>query len=129
MLPELFRQMFRTPATNTFPAKYLPPSVTEFLGKVGAGQATMHPPIPTPPDFRGKITYNRDTCIGCQLCTKICPANAIQFLPETKRIRIWVNQCIFCSQCTDMCPKGSLQMSSEFLLADENRYAENLIVE
>ena len=129
MIPELFRQMFRTPATNLFPAKYLPPSITEFLGNVAAGQAAMNPPVKTPPGFRGKITYDRDGCTGCQLCTKICPSNAIEFIPETKRIRIWVNQCVFCAQCTNICPKGGLTMSDEFLLADEDRYSENLIVE
>jgi formate hydrogenlyase subunit 6/NADH:ubiquinone oxidoreductase subunit I len=40
-----------------------------------------------------------------------------------------VDQCIFCSQCTDICPKGGLRMTDEFLLATEDRYAENLIVE
>jgi ferredoxin len=128
MFPELVRQLFRTPATNKFPAKYLPPTITGFLRDVGAGKAAMVPPVPTPPMFRGKITYQRDGCIGCGLCSKICPAHAIELLP-TKRIRIWVDQCIFCSQCTNICPKGSLSMSDGFLLADENRYSENLIVE
>jgi NAD(P)H-quinone oxidoreductase subunit I len=129
MFPELLKQLFRTPATNTFPAKYLPPSVTGFLKKVGAGQATLVPPVQTPPKFRGKIEYQRDGCIGCSLCVKVCPSNAIELLEETKRIRIWVDQCIFCSQCTDICPKGGLRMTDAFLLADEDRYSENLIVE
>jgi NAD(P)H-quinone oxidoreductase subunit I len=129
MFPELLKQLFRTPATNRFPAKYLPPSVTGFLEKVAAGQATLEPPVQTPPKFRGKIEYQRDGCIGCSLCVKVCPSNAIELLEETKRIRIWVDQCIFCSQCTDICPKGGLRMTDEFLLATEDRYAENLIVE
>jgi NAD(P)H-quinone oxidoreductase subunit I len=129
MIPELLRQLFRTPATNKFPAKYLPPSVTKYLEKVGKGEATLNPPIPIPPKFRGKISYDRDGCIGCGLCVRICPANAIELIKETKRIRIWVDQCIFCSQCTDICPKGGLRMTEEYLLADEDRYSENLIVE
>jgi len=129
MFPELMRQLFRTPATNRFPAKYLPPSVTRFLAAVGEGRATLVPPVPTPPRFRGKITYDRDSCIGCGLCVKVCPSNAIELLPETKRIRIWVGQCIFCSQCTNICPKDSLSMTGEFLLAGEDRYADDLIVE
>lgn len=129
MFPELLRQLFRKPATNRFPATYLPPSVTGFLKKVSAGEAAIVPPVVLPPNFRGKIEYRRDGCIGCQLCTKICPSNAIEFLEDTKRIRIWVDQCIFCSQCTDICPKGGLVMTDAFLLADEDRYSENLIVE
>ncbi|MCU0632468.1 MAG: 4Fe-4S binding protein [Methanolinea sp.] len=129
LFPELIRQLFREPATNRFPAKYLPPSVTGFLKDVGAGKATLIPPVPTPPRFRGKITYKSDCCIGCGLCVKVCPSHAIELIPDTKQIRVWVGQCIFCSQCTSICPKGGLSMTDEFLLADEDRYSENLIVE
>jgi NAD(P)H-quinone oxidoreductase subunit I len=129
MIPELLKQLFKTPATNAFPAKYLPPSVTGFLAKVGRGEAEIHPPVPVPKDFRGRITYDPEGCTGCSLCAKVCPAHAIEVLKDEKRIRIYVSQCIFCSQCTDICPKGSLAMSEEFLLADEDRYADHLIVE
>lgn len=129
MLPELLKQLFLEPATNAFPAKYLPPSITEYLQKVSKGEATLHPPVPIPPNFRGKIVYERSGCTGCTLCIKVCPAHAIDLLPETKRMRIWVSQCIFCSQCTDICPKGGLSMGGEFLIADEDRFSDNLIVE
>jgi len=129
IFPELVRQLFREPATNKFPAKYLPPSITAFLKDVGAGKAAIVPPVPTPPLFRGKICYQRDCCIGCGLCVKVCPSHAIELIPDTKQIRVWVGQCIFCSQCTSICPKGGLSMGTEFLLADEDRYSENLIVE
>ncbi|HUU76594.1 MAG TPA: 4Fe-4S dicluster domain-containing protein [Methanoregulaceae archaeon] len=129
LIPELLRQLFRKPATNLFPAKYQPPSVTGFLQSVAAGKAELNPPVATPQNFRGKIEYQRDGCIGCSLCVKVCPSYAIELLPETKRIRIWVDQCIFCSQCNDICPKGGLRMTDEFLLATEDRYSENLIVE
>jgi Membrane bound hydrogenase subunit mbhN len=129
MIREILSQVFRTPATNPFPSRFLPPSVTEFLKKVGAGEATINPPVATPPHFRGKIVYDRDGCIGCNLCIRVCPAHAIEFIPETKRIRIYITQCVFCSQCNDICPKGVLTMSPEFLLGTENRYAESQIVE
>lgn len=129
MVPEVLRQIFRRPATNAFPAKYLPPSVTAFLARVAGGEAAVHPPVAVPPAFRGKIVYDREACIGCKTCTTVCPAHAIEFLPGTKKVRIYVTQCCFCSQCNDVCPKGALRMSTEFLLADEDRYSENLIVE
>jgi NAD(P)H-quinone oxidoreductase subunit I len=129
MVPELIRQLLSNPATNKFPAKYLPPSITDYLRLVKEGKASMNPPIGVPPNFRGKIVYERDACTGCTLCVRVCPSNAIEVLPETKRMRIWITQCIFCSQCTDACPKNGLRMSEEFLLADEDRFSEQLIVE
>lgn len=125
----VLRQLFKKPATNLFPAKNLPPSITGFLEAVAAGKATINPPVQTPPNFRGKITYDRDTCIGCKMCIRVCPAHAIEFLADTKRVRIWINQCVFCSQCNVVCPKSCLHMSSEFLLATEDRFAESQIVE
>lgn len=129
LVPELVRQLFRRPATNRFPAKYLPPSIRAFLRDVQAGRAAVNPPVPTPPRFRGKIAYDRDSCIGCTLCVKVCPAHAIEFIPDIKKIRVWVDQCIFCSQCTSICPKSCLSITDAFLLAGEDRYAEDLIVE
>jgi NAD(P)H-quinone oxidoreductase subunit I len=128
-VPMVLKQLLKKPATNLFPAKHLPPSITEYLKNVSAGKAVINPPIATPVKFRGKIVYDRDTCIGCKICIRVCPANAIEFLPETKRIRIWVTQCIFCSQCNDACPKNCLSMSSDFLLATEDRFSEGQIVE
>jgi ferredoxin len=125
----VLRQLVKKPATNFFPAKNLPPSITGFLEAVAGGKAAIIPPVQIPPKFRGKIVYDRDTCIGCKMCNRVCPANAIEFLPDTKRVRIWITQCIFCGQCTDACPKDCLHMSDEFLLATEDRFAESQIVE
>ena len=79
----LIKQLFGKPATNPFPVKHMPRSVTAVLQKVAAGQAAIHPPIPTPKDLRGKIAYDREKCIGCGLCVRVCPASVIQlYVPE-----------------------------------------------
>lgn len=125
----LFKQLFSKPATNPFPVKYMPKSVTGLLEKVGRGEARINPPVPVPDDLRGKLTYDREKCIGCQLCIKVCPASVIKFKPEEKKIRIYVARCVFCHQCVDVCPTGALGQSSEFLLADTDRFSPNLIIE
>lgn len=129
ILGTLMKQLLRRPATNPFPVKHMPRSVTKVLSKVAAGQAAIHPPVATPKDLRGKIAYDREKCIGCKLCIRVCPASVIRFLPEDKKIRMYVAHCTFCAQCVDACPTNALATTEEFLLADTDRYSENLIVQ
>lgn len=141
---ELIRQLFRKPATNKFPVKYTPKSVTEVVKKVEKGEVKINPPIEIPPNYRGKISYDRDKCTGCNLCVKVCPAKAVEPVPDEKtvifhekegaklaapmKIKIYVSRCTFCSQCVDVCPRKCLSMSNNFLLANPDRFADELIV-
>jgi len=129
MLPRVFAQLFKKPWTNKFPAKYQPNNTTKYLADVQAGKAKINPPIETPPGFRGKIQYDKEKCIGCKLCIKVCPTDAIEYKPEEKKIKIYLARCAFCSQCTDVCPVKCLSMSDEFLLAGTDPYEKDLIVE
>ena len=145
MLTEVWKLLFKRPFTNRFPAKYAPKNTHNFIGKVQSGKAKIVPPISTPPDFRGKINYDMDKCVGCGLCIKVCPTKAIEFrrcekaeilhckegakLVAPMKIRIYVSRCCFCAQCVDICPKKCLSMSDEFLLANEDKLDPALIVD
>jgi len=129
MLPSVFAQLFKKPWTNKFPAKYAPANTTKFLKDVGEGKAKINPPVEVPKNFRGKIQYDKEKCIGCKLCIKVCPCEAIEFKPDEKKIKIYVSRCCFCSQCNDICPANCLSMSDEFLLADADLNSKDLIVE
>jgi formate hydrogenlyase subunit 6/NADH:ubiquinone oxidoreductase subunit I len=144
MFFELFRQLFKKPATNKFPVKYTPPSVIKLLEKVKLGKLKINPPIELPPEFRGKISYEIEKCTGCASCTKVCPSNAIELVEAEKavlfhekegarlaapmKIKIYVSRCSFCSQCVEVCPRKCLKMTTEFLLADYDKYSDNLVV-
>ena len=124
----LLKQLLLTPATNKFPAKYAPKSATGFLNKVQKDTKLLNPPVEVPPNFRGKISLNRDKCTGCQLCIKVCPTKAIEFMPEEKKVKIFVSRCCFCAQCNDICPTGALSMTDEFMLSSYDKYADELVV-
>lgn len=124
----ILKQLFQKPATNIFPAKYAPKSTLSFLDRVAKQEVKLHPPITVPPRFRGKIAYDRENCSGCQQCYKICPTHAIEWLPEEKKIRVFISRCCFCAQCVDVCPVNTLAMTEEFLLASYDKYADELVI-
>ena len=47
------------------------------------------------------IRVIEDQCIGCKICTKVCPTNAIAM--EGKLATITVEQCTFCGSCVSAC--------------------------
>lgn len=124
----IFKQLFNPPSTNLFPVKYAPDSILDALELVGREELTLVDPVPVPPNFRGKIVYDRDACIGCRQCLKVCPSDTIEFLEEDKKVRFLMARCTFCEMCADICPKKCISMSDEFLMATTNKFDANMIV-
>ena len=57
-----------------------------------------------------KYFYVEDTCIGCGLCAKRCPVQAIEI---QKGKPVWVKQqCALCLRCLHHCPKFAIQYGS-----------------
>lgn len=98
MIIEALRQLFIKPATRKYPYVKSSP----------------------PPRFRGRILYHADLCVGCRLCVKDCPAEAVQInkLEDGRFEAVFdLDRCIFCAQCVESCNKQALEVSSEFELA------------
>jgi NAD(P)H-quinone oxidoreductase subunit I len=84
--------------------------------------------------FRGRIHFEFDKCISCEVCVRVCPINLPvvdwEFNKETKKKQlkhysIDFGVCIFCGNCVEYCPTNCLSMTEEYELAAYERHELN----
>jgi NADH-quinone oxidoreductase subunit I len=106
-----------------------------------------HPTIQYPsvkkqhaPRFHGlhelrRYADGKERCIGCELCSSVCPANAITVIgaensPSDRRspgeryaARYEIDElrCIFCGMCEEACPTDAIVLTPRFEMADYRR--------
>jgi formate hydrogenlyase subunit 6/NADH:ubiquinone oxidoreductase subunit I len=102
MLTEVLPYVFRKPVTTRYPRE----------------KAEM------PDHFRGELEATDAQCVGCKICARDCPSNAITITKVGEKkfdVTIDLARCIFCAQCVDSCPRKVLASSTTFELASLDR--------
>ncbi|MCK5311812.1 MAG: 4Fe-4S binding protein [Desulfobacteraceae bacterium] len=56
------------------------------------------------------LVLNQDKCIGCGLCTEVCPHNVFE-LRNKKSTIVDFNACMECGACVNNCPSNALEVS------------------
>jgi NAD(P)H-quinone oxidoreductase subunit I len=84
--------------------------------------------------FRGRIHFEFDKCISCEVCVRVCPINLPivdwEFNKELKKKQlkhysIDFGVCIFCANCVEYCPTNCLSVTEEYELATFDRHELN----
>ena len=73
---------------------------------------------PAPLSYRGKLHWDPESCTGCMLCVKDCPAEAIDFFTLDKAnkrfvFRYHADRCTYCGQCAYSCRFDCIDLADE----------------
>ena len=70
--------------------------------------------------MKGKVTFDRDRCKGCELCTSVCPKHIVVMDTEVLNRKGYhpatvkeMDQCIGCASCAKICPDSIITVERE----------------
>jgi formate hydrogenlyase subunit 6/NADH:ubiquinone oxidoreductase subunit I len=69
--------------------------------------------------YRGRQFLDPKRCIGCRLCSMVCPNNAIEMVEfdGKKYPQIHLGRCCFCGLCAEKCLTKALTMTHEAMIS------------
>ena len=70
-----------------------------------------------------ELTFDLDPCVGCELCRRVCPKEAISLKKEGTRTVPWIEaeRCSLCGLCATFCPAKAVKMVAKNSLHQTER--------
>jgi len=58
------------------------------------------------------LSLDKGLCIGCDVCSKVCPKDAFSIRLEDKRARVALDEskCVLCGACEPLCPSNAIRV-------------------
>ena len=56
------------------------------------------------------VTRNEERCTHCGACITICPTDAFELDPLTRRVNFDNEKCVACGQCIKACPPRAMEL-------------------
>ena len=103
ILPQAIKNIFKKPFTHRYP----------------------YEPMILTPGARGDFTWTREKCIFCQICERVCPAEAIKINKEKKVYEMDNGKCVFCGTCEENCPTKAIHFKEQLASVDTKRKSRN----
>jgi formate hydrogenlyase subunit 6/NADH:ubiquinone oxidoreductase subunit I len=95
LVPRALRAFVQTPGTTRFPFE-----PTEFHAA-----------------YRGQVCAIPENCVGCGLCVRDCPANALALEKRSKEsftLRHFAERCAYCAQCEYSCKFNAIYLDNAY---------------
>ena len=82
----------------------------------------MYPFVPSEaaPNYRGRIAYDPNKCIGCGMCVRVCAGKAITLTREPVEggenitLTFDLGSCTFCNTCADFCNEHAITLTTDY---------------
>ena len=56
------------------------------------------------------VVLNEERCTHCGACITICPTDAFELDPQTRRVIFYNEKCVACGQCIKACPPRAMEL-------------------
>jgi electron transfer flavoprotein alpha subunit len=73
------------------------------------------------------LEVDKNACIGCKICERVCPFAAIVVDPETKKAKV-LEGCTLCGTCVNACPENALSIERKAISEEEIAQFKNVFI-